>query len=269
MMPEEVIGMKANEIMQKLFDLAEKDADFSHTCDTCKAGDPEREVTKAAVAMTATPELVQAAARWGAELLIVHEPTYYDHWDGWTDEAQQCEKRRRIDETGMVIWRYHDHPHRTFPDIIMNGEYHSLDLPGHIDHSKRGRFVLDEPMTALQLAKVIEERLGLKHVRIAGARDIPSTRISGIFGSADEWVLEDLMDDWCEIALTGETCEWRTAEYARDAAQLGRNKSLIVMTHMGSERDGMKYAAEVLKEVCPELEVQYFESGMVYSYTDD
>ena len=261
--------MKATEIMQKLFDLARKDADFSHTCDTCKAGDPEREVTKAAVTMTATPEVVQAAAEWGAELLIVHEPTYYDHWDNWTDEAQQCEKRRRIDETGMVIWRYHDHPHRTVPDIIVKGVYRQLGIKGRLEDTGYGRFVLDEPMTALQLAKTIEERLGLKHVRIAGAKDIPSTHISGVFGSADDAVYNDLMDDWCEIALTGETCEWRTAEYARDAAQLGRNKSLIVLTHVGSERDGMKYAAEVLKEVCPELEVKYFESGAVYSYTDD
>ncbi|MBR6789952.1 MAG: Nif3-like dinuclear metal center hexameric protein [Oscillospiraceae bacterium] len=261
--------MKAYEIMEKLFALAREDADFSSTCDTCKAGDPEREVTKAAVAMTATPEVVRQAVRWGAELLIVHEPTYYDHWDGWADEVQQSEKRRLIEETGMVIWRYHDHPHRTVPDIIAQGMYRRLGLKGTPDHSRYGRFQLDEPMTALELAKVIEEKLGVKHVRIAGARDIPSTRISGIFGSADDWVYGELQGDWCEIALTGETCEWRTAEYARDAAQMGRNKAMIVLTHMGSERDGMVYAAEILKEICPELEVRYFESGLVYSYTDD
>ena len=57
-------------------------------------------------------------------------------------------------------------------------------------------------------------------------------------------------------------------EYARDAAQLGHKKALIIMGHIGSERDGMIYTAELVKEMCPDLDVRYIECGEVYTYTD-
>lgn len=50
--------------------------DFSHSCDTLKAGNPYVETHKVAVSMFATPEVVREAKEWGAQLLIVHEPTY-------------------------------------------------------------------------------------------------------------------------------------------------------------------------------------------------
>ena len=70
------------------------------------------------------------------------------------------------------------------------------------------------------------------------------------------------------MVLTGEACEWNLAEYARDCAQLGYKKALIIMGHIGSERDGMVYTADLLKDMHPELDVQYFECGEVYTYTD-
>ena len=57
-------------------------------------------------------------------------------------------------------------------------------------------------------------------------------------------------------------------EYARDAAQLGYKKAPIIMGHIGSERDGMIYVADLLKETIPELDVRYIECGEVYTYTD-
>ena len=55
--------------------------DYSGTCDTLKTGNPETEVHKVAVSMFATPAVIRAAHEWGAELLIVHEPTFYAHMD--------------------------------------------------------------------------------------------------------------------------------------------------------------------------------------------
>ena len=81
-------------------------------------------------------------------------------------------------------------------------------------------------------------------------------------------VLEELQDDACEILLVGETCEWSMGEYARDASQLGYKKALLILGHVGSERAGMVYTADVLKRMHPELEVRYFENGEVYTYTD-
>ncbi len=261
--------MKANEIMNVLFEMAQK-RDYSASCDTCKSGDPEREVQKVAVAMFPTPNVVRAAKDWGAELLIVHEPTYYNHMDRHSDEKLEVEKRRFIEESGLTIYRYHDHPHYTDPDVIAAGQIRQFGFVGKTTY--RGfdyvRVVLDTPMTPVEVAKQIEKNCGIRHLRIAGTRDVPCTNITGMFGTPGG-VFEELRSDDCEILLTGEASEWSLCEYARDAAQLGHKKALIVMGHIGSERDGMVYTADILREKCPELDVKYFECGEVYTYTDD
>ena len=261
--------MKAFEIMNTLFDLSDE-RDFSNTCDTLKAGNPNVETSKVAVSMFATPEVVKQAKEWGAQLLIVHEPTYYNHMDEHSDEKLECEKRKFIEDSGITIYRFHDHPHYTTPDIIAAGQLRAFDLKGTIEYTDVFDLVrvhLDEPMTPVELAKRIEERCGIKHLRICGARDAKCTVVSGMFGTPGK-VFAELKNDKCEILLTGEACEWRLGEYARDAAQLGYKKALIIMGHIGSERDGMIYTRDLLKKQCPELDVRYFECGEVYTYTD-
>ena len=60
----EVNIMTAREIMNDLFSMAQ-DVDYSNTCDTCKAGNPDREVKKIAVSMFATPEIVERQVNGG------------------------------------------------------------------------------------------------------------------------------------------------------------------------------------------------------------
>lgn len=260
--------MKAKEIWQGLIAKTEG-FDESYTCDTLKAGDPEREVTKIAVAMVATPDLIRETAAWGAELLIVHEPSYYNHMDKHSEEAVEVAKRKLLTDTGMVVYRYHDRPHYARPDEIAKGEMLSLALDGEVEYTNLPiltRVHLRTPMTPLQLAKHIEDRLGIRHVRICGARDLPCTEISAMFGATD--ITNELMRPETEILLSGETAEWINAEYARDAAQLGYRKALLILGHVGSERDGMKDICRTIQAMYPSLEVKYFDSGEVYTYTD-
>src|SRR5882672_474793 len=51
------------------------------TVDTFKDGDPATPVTGIAVTMMATFDVLQRAAARGANLVITHEPTFYDHFD--------------------------------------------------------------------------------------------------------------------------------------------------------------------------------------------
>lgn len=261
--------MKAYIIMEGLFNLA-NERDYSNTCDTLKAGDPNTEVGKVAVSMFATPEVVKQAKEWGAQLLIVHEPTYYNHKDEHSDEKIECEKRRLIEDSKITVYRFHDHPHYTTPDIIASGQLKAFGLRGTVEYTDvidLVRIHLDQPITPVELAKLIETRCGIKHLRICGARDAKCSVVSGMFGTPGK-VFEELKSDKCEILLTGEACEWSLGEYARDAAQLGHKKALIIMGHIGSERDGMIYTAELLKKQHPDLDIRYFECGEVYTYTD-
>lgn len=241
------------------------------TCDTIKAGDENRELHKVAVTMFATVDLIKEVSAWGADMLIVHEPTYYDHMDVMTETPVTLAKKKLIEESGLVIYRFHDHAHFRPVDLIPEGEFHYLGLTGKLEKSEYSAssiFTLDTPITALELAKKMQTELGIAEPRIAGARDCVVKRIGACFGTP-QGVLELLQTDGVDIVLTGEACEWKIAEYARDAAALGMNKALIVMGHIGSERDGMRLLVERMKRNFTEFETRYFECGEVYSYVKD
>ena len=131
-----------------------------------------------------------------------------------------------------------------------------------ISHHELGR-----AMTPRQLAAHIERETGIAHIRVCGAADVPCTRVTGMFGTPGG-VFEELKSEKSEIVMTGEACEWMLGEYARDAAQLGHKKALLILGHIGSERDGMRYLADELKRAHPEIPCAYFECGEVYTYTD-
>ena len=241
-----------------------------NTCDTVKAGNAEKELKKVGVTMFATVDTVRAAMEWGADMLIVHEPTYYEHMENYIPCEVVDRKKALIEESGMVVYRYHDRMHNRDTDQITEGELHYLGLSGKFEktpHFASYTLTLDTPVTALELAKRMEHALGIRHVRIAGERDKKSTKLALCFGTPGG-VFELLRDESIEIVLTGEACEWMLAEYARDAAALGINKTLIVMGHIGSERDGMRLLAERLGERHTDIEIKYFECGEVYTYTD-
>ena len=113
--------MKIQTLMQELFNWCADGGphDYSNSCDTLKCGNPETEIRKVAVSMFATPEVIRAAARWGGQLLIVHEPTFYDHYDKHLEhDPVTAAKEQLLRETGLAVWRYHDHPHVKYKDMI-------------------------------------------------------------------------------------------------------------------------------------------------------
>lgn len=259
--------MKAYEIMDILFSLADMTG-FGNTCDTLKCGSAEKEVTKAAVTMFPTVNVIKDALDWGADLLIVHEPLYYNHMDKHTGDRVEVKKRELLENTGMTVYRYHDHSHIARPDMISVGMFEALGLSGEYEYEPDGlvRYHLKDAITPRELAAYMKKKLDIKHLRIAGAVDIPMKVLSGKFGSPGG-VGRELRNDKSEIMLIGEVCEWADCEYARDAAQLGYKKAIIAMGHIPSERNGMIYIADILKEKCPDIEIKYFESGEVFDYT--
>ena len=263
--------MKATEIIEYLKAGAYPVSE--NTCDTVKNGDPQKEVCRVAVTMVPTIDTLKAVRDWGADMLIVHEPLYYDHMDAVSDTPSPvvAAKKAIVEESGLVIFRYHDYMHRRKVDMIDAGELYYLGLTGTTQRDEATGtdiFTCDTPLTAVELARLLEERLGVKHVRIAGERNVKSTRFAPMFGApssrADLFACQDI-----EILIAGELCEWKFAEYARDAAALGMNKSAIVVGHVGGERDGMRYLYEKMKKDFASLEIKYFETEEVYTYTEE
>jgi len=77
------------------------------TVDTFKAGDPQTRVAGIAVTMMSTLDVLKRAAANGQNLIITHEPTFYDHLDHPTQLPQG-------EEDAVIAlhedWQHHQQP---------------------------------------------------------------------------------------------------------------------------------------------------------------
>ena len=261
--------MKAIDLIRELESKATVDP--AKTCDTVKAGDTEKEIKKVGVTMFPTVNVLREVIEWGADMLVVHEPVYFENMDIITDNSVALAKREMIEKSGLVIYRDHDHMHAETPDGIAEGELYFLGLTGTMEkctHRRPRIMTLDTPITALELAELVEEKLGVKNVRIAGERNKKATKLACCFGSVSPVLgLELFEKDGAELMICGETSEWKLCEYARDSAALGYNRAVLALGHAGSERDGMRLMAKKFAENHKDdFETKYFECGEVYSY---
>ncbi len=263
--------MKIATILDRLEEAAGRFPADRRTCDTVKYGSAEHDATKVAVTMFPTPDVIRAAADWGSELLITHEPTAFDRVAGekvMEHDAVSTAKERLILEKGLTVYRFHDHPHVHSPDWIDVGFLELLDLemePAGFQGTSYplSRFILAQPITPRELARRMHERMGIGAPRVAGVADIPCTHLTLALGQRG-YIIQELCDPFSEIVISGECSEWQQGEYARDAAQLGIAKALIFAGHSGSERPGMAFVAKKLAALVPEVEVRYFDCGDTY-----
>jgi hypothetical protein len=56
---------------------------------------------------------------------------------------------------------------------------------------------------------------------------------------------------------SGQTREWELIEYAQDSITMGQKKTLIILGHLVSEQAGMKYCAEWLRSLIPNVPVDF------------
>ena len=260
--------MKIKELIEELDLIAEVS---ESTVDTVKCGDTERELTRLAVTMFPTVEVIKKAYEWGAEMLLVHEPTYFCDYDAPLDTDTEVERKKRelVEETGLVIKRFHDHMHMAERDLIAEGGLHYLGLSGRVEKSPyyaSSVLTLDEPVSALEVARRFEERLGVTGIRIAGEREKGAKKIAVCFGMSGG-VYSLLRDPEIEMVLSGEvSCQdWQLSEYARDATALGINKSFLMIGHSDSEKGGMMLLCERIAQKHSDIEVRYIDCGAPYT----
>jgi hypothetical protein len=67
--------------------------------------------------------------------------------------------------------------------------------------------------------------------------------------------------DGVDVLVAGEAREWETVEYARDAVAEHRKKALVLLGHVPSEEEGMRYCAEWLRGFLPRMPIGYMPAG--------
>ena len=233
------------------------------TVDTFKIGNPDTNVKGIATSFSATLDVCQRAHAAGLNLLIVHEPTFYNHTDETTNLSGEIyeTKRKFIEQNGLVVWRFHDHWHARRPDGILAGMTEALGWKKYQSAEQARRFSL--PATTLEgLAKSMQDRLGARALRVIGNPQLPVRNVvlsPGFNNFAPIARALDTPD--VDVVIIGETREWEAVEYARDAVTAGKKKGLIMLGHVPSEEHGMEECAKWLKTFVPEVPIQYLPSN--------
>jgi len=258
--------------VKQIMDLFIKDVPggvLSETVDTLKAGSPDTKVTGIVTTMFATIAVIRNAIDLGANFIIAHEPTFYNHEDktDWLqDDKVYRYKVNLLKEHNIAIWRNHDYIHHLVPDGVTMGvldqlgwqKYADKDLPNLIN------------MPAIPLKELIRHtkaKLNIEKVRYIGNPLQKCGRVVLMPGAAGGTrQIEAIGKYKPDVLMVGEIQEWETAEYVRDALAKGDNLSLIVLGHIASEEPGSEYMLNWLKKNVPGVKATHVPSGHSLTY---
>src|SRR5438552_15834067 len=151
------------------------------TVDTVKDGDPATLVTGIAVTLMATFDVLRRAAARGANLVITHEPTFYDHFDKLDvleaeHDSVTAAKRAFIREHRMIVVRMHDHWHRRRAERMSVSLARVLGWDRYQAPESEWRYRVPETRLA-ERAAAIRRRLPGATLRVVGGSGLRVTKV--------------------------------------------------------------------------------------------
>lgn len=253
------------------------------TCDMVIIGDTSKEVTKIATTFMATVDVIKQAAKLGVNFIITHEPTWFtgmDSTDWLQEDPVYLEKKRLIEESGITIWRFHDHMHAATEDGIYRGfeeesgwkQYRIPSTPSEDFIDKFGGCYEIPETTLEELCTFYKERFEMDVIQIVGDPKMKVRRVGvlvggGSLGLGIENLPMRLMNEKnLDLAICGDITEWTLSAYIRDAAQMGMNKGMLVLGHERSEEAGMKHLPQWMHSIVGDTEVIFLDAKEPFLY---
>ncbi|UOQ85110.1 Nif3-like dinuclear metal center hexameric protein [Gracilibacillus salinarum] len=252
-------------VQQVINDLRSNTPSHVPTVDTIKFGDKNKDVKGIAVAYMPSYQAILKAISNDANMLICHEGLFYRHDDNSVEDKSDVfiEKKRLIEESGLTVFRYHDHIHRLQPDGIEQGMINTLAWqPFLIEHqSVYSLFKLPTQTLELLLTE-LKQKLVVDRLRYVGNLTANISKVALLVGyrGGGATALPPFVHDDVDAVIYGEGPEWETPEYVRDANAIGNNKAAIILGHLESEEPGMYYLAEKLRQRYPGIPVSFIAS---------
>ncbi|MDZ7717819.1 MAG: Nif3-like dinuclear metal center hexameric protein [Balneolaceae bacterium] len=240
------------------------------TVDTLKAGNRDTEVTGIITTMFATVPVIEYAIETGANFIIPHEPTFYNHLDetDWLEDDDTFQyKSKLLEDNGIAIWRNHDYIHRHNPDGVYSGILDKLMWKPYVKDDSNSRIIEIPEIRLSELINHVKGRLGIDTVRYMGDPDQICRKVlllPGAMGGENHIRLTSELNP--DVLMIGEAQEWTTPEYIRDRSASGKETSLIVLGHADSEDPGSIYMKDWLLKNVPGVEVMHVHSGNPFMY---
>lgn len=241
------------------------DLNAEKTVDRVIAGPSDQEVRGIAVCWMPYRKTLREAAERGANLVIAHEPTFYDHWEFRGEpgpEAMQPQieaKRKEIEELGLTVIRCHDvWDAIQVPDRW--AEY--LQLGPVVGGDRYARVLQVEPQTAEQIARRIAHRTAESGQSTVGFYGDPARTVNrvavGTGCYSDPLVLRALGADLV-VAVDDILRSWIAGTWAED-----EGFPIVVVNHGVSENCTKRHLADLVQSWYPELPVFWIPQGCSY-----
>ncbi|WP_461453510.1 Nif3-like dinuclear metal center hexameric protein [Mucilaginibacter sp.] len=254
-------GVTVGQIMD-MFIKTVPNSPFPNTVDTLKAGSRDIVVTGVVTAMFPTVDVIRQTIALGANFIICHEPTFYNHVDDvkWLqgNEVYQY-KADLLAKHNIAIWRNHDYIHSIKPDGVTTGVVAKLGWQQY--QQGPNSFVLDE-ITLHSLINQLKAKLGTPMVRYIGDLTQPCKNVLLMPGAAGGMSQINAIEKHKpDVLVCGEISEWETAEYVRDARAEGQKIALVVTGHIPSEEAGSVFMAEWLEQRLNHIKITHVDCG--------
>ncbi|HJP32660.1 MAG TPA: Nif3-like dinuclear metal center hexameric protein [Candidatus Latescibacteria bacterium] len=232
------------------------------TVDTLKAGDGERPIHKVGVCWYPGLTNIRTAIEMGCQLLVTHEPTWWDHFDrpgGWREGGPGLEKTQLLAESGMAVARLHD-TWDNWPEIgirdSLAGGLGFTRFVGEDETRWHATYEVD-PMPLRDFARRVAGKvapLGEDAVQVIGDPHMVVCRPSigvGCGGPAEDMI--ELGSDVLIVCFDGASY-W--SERERFAEQ---GVGVITLEHGTTEMWGIESLARYIGDTWPDLGVHYLD----------
>jgi putative NIF3 family GTP cyclohydrolase 1 type 2 len=240
------------------------------TVDEVLAGDADTAVTGVVTTMMASFDVLRRAVSVGANLVITHEPVFWDHRNEAVsaliddEDPVYSAKLEYITEHGLVVWHLHDQLHDLRPDLIDLGTCHRMgwDIPSDAGYPA----IVDIPtQTVADLTTALADRLNAASARHIGRPDMNVSRVGLALGFRGVDTIRRLLERRdVDAVVAGEIHEWEAGAYAADMVSAGLPKALIVVGHIPSEQSGMIEVTGIVERVLPAAPVHFIPCQDLY-----
>jgi putative NIF3 family GTP cyclohydrolase 1 type 2 len=179
------------------------------------------------------------------DLVVTHEPTFFDHFDDVTqvaDDPVYLNKRKALEDSGLTVLRIHD----SWDSWPVIGIGDSLGkLLGMKETATAGRnykcYTMN-PRTLDAFAAFVRDKLSMDAVGVMGDGSQKVERVGLSFGAIGGIpAMRKFLSMDPDVIVAGELCNWRDIRYLQDAGC-----SVILTDHGVSENPGMRSLAKFL-----------------------
>jgi len=252
--------MKVSDVLEHFLSRADW-VDRSSTVDRIIAGDPDTDVDRCLVAWMPSVAAIREATERGVDLLMCHEPTFWNHRDDHPGStAAGLAKLRLIEESGLVVMRNHDCWDR-WPDVGipwawarflgLQGRPAAIGADGY-----QHRYDI-APVPFGEFARSVAAQtstIGAPLVEASGDPSRPISKIGiGTGCGCSVFTYLDMGCDCCVICDDGASY-WQHVQHAAD-----QGVPVVCVNHGTSEEPGMATLADYINQKIHGLAAEHLD----------